>query len=518
MGGFAVDTSATPCNFLPENRTRLTLTAKGLCKLAIHEPDLIPDISQNSITDKSKANELAKAVVCLQALWFCIQIFARLCSSLPISVLELNTFAHALCCLAVYLLWWNKPHDIDEPSLIPVLGNRNEKICALMVMESRIGAFRECHTLNNNNSTSESKETSFRGVLVFKKTMGSLFPIPAPRDSEDIRVSDLNDSTETAMANQERLGLRETVDVGIETCTNLGPVLSNISSAQLNHTPKSQSDQKLRIYDQSNGFMFADAFVGSNPSIGWVSNTTKEFAKDLFITLQPWDEKCLELAGAAYEENFPHQEPKSSNVSAFYRDLTDSLVTRASNVPFLGHGSIWTNWTRILWSLTTIIWQALALGSINPEGEIRASWGVRPLITHPVMGLIITGSIYGGLHLLAWNAPFTTRVELFLWRTSACILIVPLLLFFCLISLVGLCYILKDWLVCRDVQRWTMFLHSNLLCQQNKWVCAYTFVLLLYISARVCLVVEGVVNLAHLPHEVYQVPSLSLFFPHFVAG
>ncbi|KAK0753677.1 hypothetical protein B0T18DRAFT_484350 [Schizothecium vesticola] len=44
------------------------------------------------------------------------------------SLLELNTLAHALCALALYSLWWNKPLDIEEPT--PCRGPDTEFICS----------------------------------------------------------------------------------------------------------------------------------------------------------------------------------------------------------------------------------------------------------------------------------------------------------------------------------------------------------------------------------------------------
>src|SRR5947207_12492831 len=73
MGGFAIDTSIEKSNFLPENRARLTLTPDGILFLAKKEPALIPDLSEEDISDKSKASGLAKAIVCLQTFWFCTQ-------------------------------------------------------------------------------------------------------------------------------------------------------------------------------------------------------------------------------------------------------------------------------------------------------------------------------------------------------------------------------------------------------------------------------------------------------------
>jgi hypothetical protein len=79
----------------------------------------LPDPASEEIEDKSKADALGKGIVCIQALWFIIQCVARLASErYSISLLELNTLAHALCMLLIYWLWWNKPLNIEEPVII----------------------------------------------------------------------------------------------------------------------------------------------------------------------------------------------------------------------------------------------------------------------------------------------------------------------------------------------------------------------------------------------------------------
>jgi hypothetical protein len=137
-GGFAFDTSELSENqkFLPGTRDRVTLTPEGLLYVAKQAPWLIPNVSAESINDKSKANGLAKAVVCFQATWFMAEIIARLSRSLPISLLELNTFAHALCAILIYVLWWYKPLDVEEPVLIQ--GKDMWHICADLCAASRI--------------------------------------------------------------------------------------------------------------------------------------------------------------------------------------------------------------------------------------------------------------------------------------------------------------------------------------------------------------------------------------------
>ena len=42
----------------------------------------------------------------------------RWVSRLPVTALELNTLAHSICALLVYSLWWDKPLDIQDPTLL----------------------------------------------------------------------------------------------------------------------------------------------------------------------------------------------------------------------------------------------------------------------------------------------------------------------------------------------------------------------------------------------------------------
>ena len=36
----------------------------------------------------------------------------------PITLLELNTFGHAVLALFIYILWWEKPFDVERPSIV----------------------------------------------------------------------------------------------------------------------------------------------------------------------------------------------------------------------------------------------------------------------------------------------------------------------------------------------------------------------------------------------------------------
>lgn len=79
--------------FLPPNCPhRLTVTARGMALLA--KCGRLPDIPKEDILDKSKANDLAKALVMIQASWMLLQVIGRLIARLPVTLLEVNTIAH----------------------------------------------------------------------------------------------------------------------------------------------------------------------------------------------------------------------------------------------------------------------------------------------------------------------------------------------------------------------------------------------------------------------------------------
>ena len=91
-GGFAFDTADDDARYLPIGFKRLTLTARGVALLA--SCGHLPNVSKAEITDKSKANNVAKALVIIQALWMLLQVIGRLVAALPVTLLEVNTIAH----------------------------------------------------------------------------------------------------------------------------------------------------------------------------------------------------------------------------------------------------------------------------------------------------------------------------------------------------------------------------------------------------------------------------------------
>ncbi|RDL35312.1 uncharacterized protein BP5553_07243 [Venustampulla echinocandica] len=121
MGGLLVDMSGDDERVWPQWCNTLTMTPacaeECLGKSAFEDIDL-SFLTREKINARQKVDHFAKTLIVMQALWFCIQFIFRICQSLPVSLLELNTFAHSLCALFIYILWWHKPGSIDEPFII----------------------------------------------------------------------------------------------------------------------------------------------------------------------------------------------------------------------------------------------------------------------------------------------------------------------------------------------------------------------------------------------------------------
>ncbi|EKM55006.1 uncharacterized protein PHACADRAFT_255297 [Phanerochaete carnosa HHB-10118-sp] len=125
MGGFVLDSSSTP---VFGTETQLVLSPAMMAVMMKHAPDIIPDISEDHIRRQSKSNALAKALLVLQLIYFSASCVARLVQELPLSLLEVWTLAHALGAILVYVVWWKKPFDIPEATLI--MGERARELAA----------------------------------------------------------------------------------------------------------------------------------------------------------------------------------------------------------------------------------------------------------------------------------------------------------------------------------------------------------------------------------------------------
>lgn len=108
-GGIAADVSGF------HSARTLTFTPSGILELA--RAGILPQVDTNTIQDKSKADSLAKAIVCIQVGWFFANSVARPLQHLPLTLLGVHTLTHAICAFMMYAVWLKKPYGILRPHI-----------------------------------------------------------------------------------------------------------------------------------------------------------------------------------------------------------------------------------------------------------------------------------------------------------------------------------------------------------------------------------------------------------------
>ena len=114
MGGFILFVDGKPPYVLMRNEdTRLAPRLRELKSIDFYFESGIKPITKKEIEDKSKADTLSKGLVVLQTGWFTLQCMSRLVEHLPLTELELVTVGFAVLSLVTYVLWWNKPLNVQ---------------------------------------------------------------------------------------------------------------------------------------------------------------------------------------------------------------------------------------------------------------------------------------------------------------------------------------------------------------------------------------------------------------------
>jgi hypothetical protein len=134
MGGFAFDlpTSSDSGQSPTTALTRWDIPKpKAFLYIMKNFPDIIPDITEESITDRAESSVLSNALLIVQVGWFCANCLSRLMQHLPLSLIEISTVARGFCALVTYFVWWSKPQNVAGP--IPMKGQRAREVHALFM-------------------------------------------------------------------------------------------------------------------------------------------------------------------------------------------------------------------------------------------------------------------------------------------------------------------------------------------------------------------------------------------------
>jgi hypothetical protein len=462
MGGISIDHNG-PDSFIPGFQNP-TLTPKGISFLVKHSPELLPDISEEELKDRSKANSFTKIVACIQASWFCLSCIARWSQKLPVSLLELNVFTHALCAVLTYLLWWSKPFDVRQP--FALRDDRLRPLLAYMWMSSE---------------TSHRQEQS-QGDHTFKCGGGPEFEAII----DDMASTELNHSQAPRTESpSEPIYTFETIYKDVTLPFGGRGTVSEIPTVRVTDS-QSLPGARFRANSESTRWRTEETWDHHSES---PSCNTHIRPKMFFLTSK--DVRRWKLAREAMDQ-FHLQKP-NGNLDLVTYDPIEEVMD-------LGEGF------RMIWGLTA---------------------------------LSVVGTLYGGLHALAWDSHFPNHRELILWRASTLIIACPAvtgtILFLATVVVSGiyilflssLSFVNPTWKKARNSTQETPVMAQVEAQKSPAQVETIAHVLgtfliqlavgaflILYLASRGYLVVESFRTAFFLPPEAYQATRWTRYFPH----
>jgi hypothetical protein len=448
MGGVRTETG----DYIAGN-PRLNLTAEGVRMMSFL--GRLPDVPESQIEDKSKADGLAKMIVVLQAGWMVIQTIARVQQKLPVTLLEINTIGHVICAFALYAMWWSKPLDIKDPTLI----RREEwmdRFVSTMYMCSPICWY-------NNDFISEIRcmdytEPSKRGTAPSTPTIATI-------------AEKIESATKTARKDKTHFSIGS---IGAADPKKfIGPLKSFQVAGDAHDMSYVIHPQSFRVATEHDVFLrLQEPHHGLRHSIFYCRRALEDCHRHVPLT-----EEAIErwrLANILVDDLWAECQKRTEYRDFFFTTSTlgifvGELVYVADHIP---------NFPGLSY-----------LGSVNVHRDVLKSV------------VAFAGAAYGGLHLSAWNDYFPTEGERWLW--IACSLAtgatgVFLALFF---------------LATQKIKAFEQLEHFINNSKAVKWTLG-TIVTPLFILARVFIVVEAFISLRRAPEAIYQTPEWTNYLPH----
>ena len=169
MGGFFLHSPDFP-PFPVDSQQMKYLVAKGYISF--------PDVDEETIKDKNKADGFARVIMILQTTWFFLQVVARAIQHLSVSTLELAVLGFVFCTYISTVLWWKKPLDVGTPIIL-----KTDVLMADILLKAGDGA-KEPYGMTPLDFVDALPSTST--VTPFWFALGYLFRIGVPPKNRPI--------------------------------------------------------------------------------------------------------------------------------------------------------------------------------------------------------------------------------------------------------------------------------------------------------------------------------------------
>lgn len=342
----------------------------------------------------------------------------------------MNTLGHSVCAIGIYLLWWHKPLDIEQP--VPIKGKEAERLLAFFWM------------------TTDGLPITYRGEREGEAEMRYL----------SICLNE-NGQLPTTQARSQPSVKKITKSGRHLYRPSAAEQLSGIS--QIQKLPWRSDKTRSEV---SNVEKMASIKLGKGGTL--VATSIRNEYED--IILKQEDIRRWQIA----EEHLREDLSRRTENDDWQATITDRSK----------------NWPSIDVDPKTIDWSLL-------------------------LAFNISGILYGGLHMLAWNAKFATDLQGGLWRLASCFIIgfVPASTLVLLTEKLFFAVVSAKSVGHKPTKKFSESFF-NLMYRYKIWLALFFLGLLAYLWARVYLVVECFISLFHSPDGVYNLPPWSVYMPH----
>lgn len=509
MGGYSYKLREGPKVFLPDdhNRDQLILRDEALRFVAEHEPNVIPNLTVLDILDKSSSSTFVKIIALFQALWFSLQCVVRMAQGLSISLLELTTFAHCIVALIIGWLWLRKPVDISKPDPLDMPDTVSQPHWLMALLYSL--------TSFDHNECDEERYTK----------LGQAEQDAVQNAGEGPRMSTYLDAT----INQDPITFSDLNLHGgrpQSSAVSMGRPVTGVPSRPTTSRPIPASPQTyLAPPSQDQDSSMTPGAASLSELVQAAADQERRFRIRMQLAQKGWDHYIL--------DQHPHEEPTTTDDDAatttgaaaaaqpmspenrhrlqrrLKRTMRNTLVDRVTNFPRRRHDSI-------------------------PQEQ-------HAFKTH--LGISLTGFLYGGLHMLAWDASFTSAGEAAMWKLASISLACSGLLVPVAHAEGVILNAVRPWLVMdeedRDAEEAEHLAEKE--ARMGRWkhgwrrywwkfykwcflwmievirvvkVVGIVVVGCVYLGLRFFIFVECLANLSHLPPSAYDVVRWSQYVPH----
>ncbi|KAI5820323.1 hypothetical protein BZA77DRAFT_104815 [Pyronema omphalodes] len=479
----------------------VTLTARGFLELArkgVIHPGILDD---KAITDRSKADWLAKLLVCVQALWMVFNVIGRKASGLPSTLIELNVIVHVMVMVIVYGLWWDKPFEVNNPIILnpsPEYIGKHTKMLSILMDHTRdrkspvIKLCQEILTLHKDDlplrtiswpsgrQYLDDNIYTRRSMFKYKHPLLSWIRRRLSRDRGNyqnhpvsIITAEEHHQRYSDISFPEGLNWNYFVATEMDFKSDKETGTQTIGAADLNINVNGENCLKGLLLHPGEVLILTTKNTNEHRYVA-----ATRYRRPLLLT-----EHQLHMAERFLLEF--HAYPSNTDNSRTRENADDS-------------------------------WATLETRNLSPEGSISA-WSNNLDLNFSVhnstllSGGSILSLIYAGCHATAWNSHFPSFTERYLWR-GACIVIAaagPTVIISSFMLLIAIALINSGSnLVARIISVIIL-----ICCVAVLFVVSFA-VLLLYPLARIFIIVESFISIRSLPAGAYESVNWIDLIPH----